>query len=94
MHPAIKILLQTGCICQTEILEKTLPETKVKVMLLVGWRLDTGLARSISSDHINQLIVKLLLNNVGTMKGRASEITETAARRCIRLPSGNKMEKE
>ena len=56
-------------------------ELQVKVMLLVGWRLDVGLATSISSDHINQLISESILLNVGTMKSRASEIRQTVARK-------------
>ena len=50
-----------GWIRQIEILEKTLPELQVKVMLPAGCRLDVGLARSISSDHINQSILELVL---------------------------------
>ena len=43
------------------ISNRNLPERQVKVMLLVRWRLDVGLARSISSNHINQVILELLL---------------------------------
>ena len=39
--------------CEIEILEKTLPEHQVQVMLLVELKLDVGFARSISINNIN-----------------------------------------
>lgn len=47
--------------CQIVILEKIQLKLQVKVMLLVGCRLDVGFAISISSDHINQLLLELVL---------------------------------
>ena len=58
--------------CEIEILEKTMPEHQVKVMLLVELKLDVGFARSISINNINinKLVFELKLLMLEPWKGR------------------------